>query len=114
MATTNGTKTVVGTGSVTAAPTVKYTTLDTYRDLQYELNRMAGLLTVDDRPLHSAQYAANYWASTTSRDLLAALNVKAGITVPKNFLGLDAVCNLIASTSNLDAVAALRTMDTPT
>jgi hypothetical protein len=40
--------------------------------------------------------------------LLGALNKKAAITVPTSYLGLNAVCNQLASTTGLDAVSALR------
>jgi hypothetical protein len=114
MAVTTGTAVLVGRGTVGAAPTVKYTTLDTKRDLEYELNRLAKTLDALGRPKLAAQAAANVWAGTGStRDMLAALNVKAGITIPKNYLGLNGVCNLLASTSNLDPVSALRTIATP-
>ena len=111
MAITNGTATVRGAGAVSAAPTVKYTTLDHIRDIEYELNRLAATL-VNDRPTLAAQAAANIWAVTDStRDMLGALNYKAGTSAPKDYLGLDAVCNLLASTSNLDAVTALRSIE---
>ena len=80
------------------------------RDLEYELNRLAATL-VSGRPSVSAQRAANIWLGAGSNyDLLGALNRKAGITNPKNFLGLNAVCNQLASTTNQDPAHALSTI----
>lgn len=77
------------------------------RDLEYELNRLAGTL-ISGRPGVSAQRAANVWlGGGADYDLIGALNRKASITNPKNFIGLRAVCNLLASTTNLDPIAAL-------
>lgn len=79
-----------------------------HRDIEYELNRLASTL-VNGSPSLAAQAAANVWAATDStRDMLGALNNKALITDPSQYLGLDAVCNVLAGTSNLDAVSALR------
>jgi len=52
--------------------------------------------------------AANTWAGTTNLDVQGALNRKAGKTDPKTFLDINGVCNLLASTSNLEATEALR------
>ena len=80
------------------------------RDLEYELNRLAATL-VSGRPSVSAQRAANIWlGGGQTYDLLGALNRKAGITNPKNFLGMNAVCNLLAGTTNQDPAHALSTI----
>lgn len=80
------------------------------RDIEYELNRLAASL-VSGRPTLSAQAAANVWLGAGSNyDLLGALNRKAGITNPKNFLGLNAVCNQLAGTTNQDPAHALSTI----
>ena len=67
--------------------------------LQLNLNRVIGRTGND--PFLDAQGAANVWAST-NLDLLGALNAKAGT----DGLGLNAVCNALAGTSNLDADGA--------
>lgn len=76
--------------------------------LQHALNRKAGTL-INDIPQLGSVGAANVWAGTTGMGLLGALNVKAGITVPTNYLGLQAVLNQLASTSGhgIDGAAAL-------
>lgn len=80
------------------------------RDLEYELNRLAATL-VNGRPSVSAQRAANIWlGGGANYDLLGALNRKAGITNPKDFLGLRAVCNQLGSTTNQDPAHALSTI----
>ena len=81
------------------------------RDLEYELNRLAGTL-VNGRPTVSAQRAANIWLGAGSNfDLLSALNRKAGITNPKDFKGLNAVCNQLGVGSvNQDPAHALSTI----
>jgi len=52
--------------------------------------------------------AANVWSGTTGESLQGALNRKAGKTNPTTFLDINGVCNLLASTSNLEATEALR------
>lgn len=85
------------------------------RDVEYELNRLALTLDVNGNPTLAAQAAANVYAQTDStRDMVGALNVAAGVTDPKAMLDFVGVCNLLAGTSNLDAVSALRAIDTPT
>lgn len=80
------------------------------RDIEYELNRLASTL-VNNRPTLAAPAAANVWAGTSStRDMVGALNNKALITDPSQYLDLVGVCNLLAGTSNLDAVTALRSI----
>lgn len=68
--------------------------------LQYHVNRKAGTL-VDDRPTLDAQGAANVWAGTTGRDLVGALNVVAGNSLP-NYRELAGVLNQLAGTTGLD------------
>lgn len=76
-----------------------------------ELNRLAngGL---DYPPI--TQYvdiceAANIWAGTTKKDIVGALNIKAGLT-QINWKNLAGVCNVLAGTTGLEAAAALRTI----
>jgi len=78
-----------------------------------ELNRLAN---DGDYPLMTAfkesQGAANAWAETTGKGLIAALNYKADADrQPNNFKNLNAICNELASTTGLSALAALRTID---
>jgi hypothetical protein len=71
--------------------------------LTHHLNRLAATTDL------SAQGAANVWAGTTGRDLVGALNAKAGNTLP-NYLSLQGVLNQLAGTTNLgivDAAAAI-------
>jgi hypothetical protein len=75
-----------------------------------ELNRLAGI--TDLLEYQDAQGAANVWAGTTGLALLGALNEKAEAgRSPKDFKGLNAVCNEIASTTGLEAIPALRSID---
>jgi hypothetical protein len=78
-----------------------------------ELNRLAN---DGDYPLMTAfkesQGAANAWAETTGKGLIAALNYKASSTrQPTEYKGLNDICNEIAGTSGLSAIAALRSID---
>jgi hypothetical protein len=78
-----------------------------------ELNRLAN---GGNYPLMTAfkesQGAANAWAGTSGKGLIAALNYKASSTrQPNNFKNLNAICNELASTTGLSAVAALRTIN---
>jgi hypothetical protein len=78
-----------------------------------ELNRLAN---DGDYPLMTAfkesQGAANAWAETTGKGLIAALNYKADANrQPNNFKNLNAICNELASTTGLSALAALRTIN---
>jgi hypothetical protein len=77
-----------------------------------ELNRLAN---GGSYPLMTAfkadQGAANAWAGTSGLGLLAALNIKADSgRQPVNYKGLNAVCNELASTTGLSALAALRSI----
>jgi hypothetical protein len=78
-----------------------------------ELNRLANSGTYPARTaFKEAQAAANVWAGTTNKSLVAALNYKASSTrSPADFKGLNAVCNEIAGTTNKSAVSALRSID---
>jgi hypothetical protein len=59
-----------------------------------------------------SQGAANAWAGTSGKGLIAALNYKADETrQPNNYKNLNAICNELASTTGLSALAALRTID---
>lgn len=74
-----------------------------------ELNRLANGGTYPAISAWKADNAAaNAWANTTGLDVQGALNRKAGLTDPKTFLDINGVCNLLASTSNLEAPEALR------
>ena len=77
--------------------------------LSAELNRLANGGTYRT-PLNvqGDNAAANTWAATTELDVLGALNRKAGKTDPTTFLGLNGICNVLASTTNLEAPEALR------
>lgn len=77
--------------------------------LSAELNRLANGGTYRT-PLNvqGDTAAANTWAATTGLDMLGALNRKAGKTDPKTFLGLNGICNELASTTGLEAPEALR------
>ena len=52
---------------------------------------------------------ANKLAGTTGESLIGALNIWAGNgSDPKNWVGLNLVCNQIAGTHNLEALQALQ------
>lgn len=70
------------------------------------MNRLAGTL-VDGVPSRDAQGAANIWAGTTGLDLVGALNVEAGNSLP-DYKELQGVLNQLAGTTGLgvDAAAA--------
>jgi hypothetical protein len=73
--------------------------------LATELNRLAGTSGL------APQGAANAYASTSGKGLIAALNYKASSTrQPTEYKGLNAICNELASTSGLSAIAALRSI----
>jgi len=77
--------------------------------LQSELNRLNGVTTPSS--MRDAAGAANVYAGTTGRDLIAALNIKAsGSRQPNAFKGLNAVCNEIAGTTDKSATDALRSI----
>jgi hypothetical protein len=74
-----------------------------------ELNRLANGGTYPTTLAYKGDNeAANVWAGTSKLDVQGALNRKAGNTDPKTFLDINGVCNLLASTSNLEATEALR------
>jgi hypothetical protein len=68
--------------------------------LQYHMNRKAGTL-VNGVPQRDAQGAANIWAGTTGLDIVEALNVKAGNTLPA-YKELVGVLNQLAGTTGLE------------
>lgn len=74
------------------------------RSLQYHMNRKAGTL-VNGVPTRDAQGAANVWAGTTDLDLVHALNVKAGNTLPA-YGELAGVLNELAGTTGLEVDGA--------
>jgi hypothetical protein len=65
------------------------------------MNRLAGTLNAFDVPTLDAQGAANVYAGTTGLGIVAALNIKAGITNPKNYLEIQGVLNKLANTTGL-------------
>lgn len=74
--------------------------------LTAELNRLAGTTGL------APQGAANAYASTSGKGLIAALNYKASSSrQPKDYKGLNAICNELASSTGLSAVAALRSIN---
>lgn len=74
------------------------------RTLQYHMNRKAGTL-VNNVPTRDAQAAANIWAGTVGKDLVGALNIRAGNTAP-NWRELAGVLNQLAGTVGLDVDGA--------
>ena len=78
-----------------------------------ELNRLANAGTYPARTdFLEAQGAANKWAGTTGKGLVAALNYKVSSTrTPDNYKSLNAVCNELASTTDKSAVSALRSIN---
>ena len=71
------------------------------RTVQYHMNRLAGTLNAFDVPTLDAQGAANVYAGTTGLGIVGALNIKAGITDPENYLALQGVLNYLAGTTGL-------------
>lgn len=79
--------------------------------LRDELNRLAnggGTSYPAYTSYLAEQGAANRWAGTSGLGVVGALNIKYGITDPKLYKGLNAVCNALAGTTGLEAVTALR------
>jgi hypothetical protein len=72
--------------------------------LTYHMNRKAGTL-VGGVPTRSAQGAANIWAATTDRELVGALNAKAG-NAQGAYRELAGVLNQLAGTSGLEVDGA--------
>jgi hypothetical protein len=77
-----------------------------------ELNRLANGGTY---PLMTAylddQGAANKWAGTSGKAIIAALNYKASAArQPSAFKDLNGICNELAGTTGKSAVDALRTI----
>ena len=78
-----------------------------------ELNRLAngGGTTYPAKDTYLAeQGAANKWAGITNGTLgtVGALNKKYGNATADTYVGLNKVCNLLAGTTGLEAVTALR------
>ena len=71
------------------------------RTVQYHMNRLAGTLDVFDVPTLDAQGAANKYAGTIGLGIVGALNIKAGITDPSQFLEIQGILNYLAGTSGL-------------
>ena len=77
-----------------------------------ELNRLANGGTY---PVMTAyldeQGAANKWAGTSGKGIIAALNYKASaVRQPSAFKDLNGICNELAGTTGKSAVDALRTI----
>lgn len=76
-----------------------------------ELNRLANAGTYPARTAFlDEQGAANKWAGTVGKSLVAALNIKNGVTNPSLFKNLGAVCNALAGTTGKSPLAALTSM----
>jgi hypothetical protein len=79
-----------------------------------ELNRLAnGGASYPNRDVYLDQAgAANKWAGTTGLELLGSLNQKAEAgRSPKDYKGLNAICNELAGTTGLSAIPALREVE---
>jgi len=78
-----------------------------------ELNRLANGGTYPNRTLFlDDQGAANKWAGTSGLGVVGALNKKASASrQPKDYKGLQAVCNELAGTTDKSPVAALRSIN---
>jgi hypothetical protein len=75
-----------------------------------ELNRLAGITSLTS--FKAPQGAANAYAGTSGLGLIAALNYKASSSrQPKDYKGLNAICNELASTTGKSAVDALRSIN---
>ena len=77
-----------------------------------ELNRLANGGTYPARTAFlDEQGAANKWAGTSGKAIIAALNYKVSSSrQPNAFKDLNGVCNELASTTGKSAVDALRTL----
>ncbi len=77
--------------------------------LTAELNRLAGI--TDVTKYLDEQGAANAWAGTSGKGIIAALNYEADPTrQPRDYKNLNAICNELAGTTGKSAVDALRTI----
>jgi len=78
-----------------------------------ELNRLANGGTYPARTAFlDDQGAANKYAGTTGLGVVGALNIKASASrQPKDYKGLQAVCNELAGTTGNSPVAALRSIN---
>ena len=70
------------------------------RTLVYHLNRLAGTLDANDRPTLEVGGAANVYAGTIGREVVGALNVAAGNSLP-DYRDLAGVLNQLAGTTGL-------------
>lgn len=77
-----------------------------------ELNRLANGGTYPARTVFlDEQGAANKWAGTTGKAIIAALNYKVSAArQPSAFKDLNGVCNELASTTGKSAIDALRSI----
>ena len=77
--------------------------------LTAELNRLANGGTYPaPTAFKGDNAAAATWAAVSGLDLIGSLNSKQGITNPKLYMGINAVCNALAGTTGLEAPEALR------
>ena len=78
-----------------------------------ELNRLANGGTYPARTAFLEEAAAACkWAGLSYKyETVHALNIKQGITDPSKMYGLNAICNLLAGTTNNSAVTALRSIN---
>jgi hypothetical protein len=78
-----------------------------------ELNRLANSGTYPTRDNFLAEGgAAAAWAGIPGYDLLGSLNLKADPSRTRdNFKDLNGICNELASTTGLEAVTALRSIN---
>ena len=78
--------------------------------LTAELNRLAGITNVAN--YLDEQGAANVWAGTNGKAIIGALNYKVSSSrSPNAFKDLNGICNEIAGTTGLSALAALRSIN---
>lgn len=77
-----------------------------------ELNRLANGGTYPAMTVFlDEQGAANAWAGTSGKGIIAALNYEADPTrQPRDYKNLNAICNELAGTTGKSAVDALRTI----
>ncbi len=81
--------------------------------LTAELNRLAnGGTYPDPTAFKGDNAAAAAWAAVNGLELIGSLNSKQGITNPKLYMGINAVCNALAGTTGLEAPEALRLIST--
>ena len=79
------------------------------RGFSAELNRLAnGGTYPSPTAFKGDNAAAAQWAGVSGLELIGSLNRKQGITNPSLYMGINAVCNALAGTTDLEAPEALR------